>query len=82
MWEKIENKPMGLAHLKKQYDILHKGGAVDLTSCKLVMAPSDRHCLKTLLKIWGESPVLVIMGGREFESPHHILDAHFFTYLL
>ena len=78
-----------MAHLKKQYDILHKGGdsvricrAVDLTSCKLVMAPSDRHCLKTLLKIWGESPVLVIMGGREFESPHHILDAHFFTYLL
>ena len=31
----------------------------------------------------GESPGLVVMGGdsgykgREFESPHHILDGHF-----
>ena len=36
---------------------------------------------------WGGSPGLVVMGGDscskgcEFESRHHILDGHFFTYI-
>ena len=36
---------------------------------------------------WGRSPGLVVVGGdssskgREFESRHHILDGHFFTFI-